>query len=135
MNKKRLQSFLSMSVIIGFTINFILTLILGSQNKEIYNYLITGICSIIPLIVFSIILNIELYKYNKIDIKESIIYLFIFLLISFALGFLIEMLVINKLLNKDINNIIRLVNALYQSVIGVIIGINFSYDYYAKIIE
>ena len=135
MNKKKLQSFLSMSVIIGFTINFILTLILGSQGKEIYNYLITGICSCIPLIVFAIILNIELYKYNKMDIKESIIFIILFLVISFAVGFLIEMLVIDKLLNKDINNIIRMVNALYQSVIGIIIGINFSYDYYAKIIE
>lgn len=133
MNKKKLQSYLSMSVIIGFFIDFIFTLIINTQNKEIYNYLITGVCSCIPLIVFVITVNVYLYNFRKINIKKNIIFFVIYLFISFFVGVLIEYLLVDKLFNKNINNIVRMANALYQSFIGVIVSIWFSYDYYKKI--
>lgn len=131
MNNKKLQSYLSMSIVIGFFINFILTLIINTQSKELYNYLVTGLCSIIPYIIFVIVINITLFKYGK--IKKRIVYLIIYLVASFITGFLIEWLIIDKLFNKDINNIVRMVNSLYQSIIGIIVASNYSYDYYKKI--
>ena len=133
MNKKKLQSYLSMSVIIGFFINFIFTLIIDTQSKELYNYLITGICSCVPLIIFVISVNIYLYNYRKLNIKRSIIFFLIYLIISFLTGFLIEYLIVDKFFNKDINNIVRMANALYQSTIGILVSIWFSYDYFKKI--
>ena len=70
MSNKRLKSFLSMSIVFGFIINFFFVLIIGTRDKEIYNYLISGICAIIPFIIFVITINIELKKYN---IKRNII--------------------------------------------------------------
>ena len=132
MSNKKLQSYLSMSVVIGFLVDLILILIINTQNKEIYNYLTVGICSIIPYITFVISINIKLY--NKIDLKKSILLGIIYLIISFVAGFLIEFLIIDKLLNKDIVNIIRIVNAFYQAGIGTLVSVNFSYDYFRKMV-
>ena len=133
MSNKKLQSYLSMSVVIGFFINFIFTLIINTQSKEIYNYLITGICCSIPYIIFVISVSIRLYNYGKLEIKKTIICFIIYLIIIFTVGYLIEWLLIDKLFNKDINNIMRMVNALYQSTIGILVSIWFSYDYFKKI--
>ena len=135
MKDKSIQSYLTMSTIIGFFIDFILLLILNTQNKELYNYITVGICSVIPLIVFAIIINIKLYNYGKLNIKKSIIFLIIYSVISFIIGFLIEWFIIDKLLGKDIINIVRMVNALYQSTIGILISIWFSYDYIKEIVK
>ena len=135
MSDKSLQSYLTVSTIIGFFIDFILLLILNTQNKELYNCFTVGICSFIPLLVFSMFINYKLYSFGKLNIKKSIIILFIYLFISFISGFLIEYLLIDKLLKKDIVNIVRMVNALYQSSIGILVSIWFSYDYYKKIVK
>ena len=78
MKDKSIQGYLTMSTIIGFFIDFILLLIINTQNKELYNYISVGICSIIPLIVFAIIINIHLYNYGKLNIKKSVIFLFVY---------------------------------------------------------
>lgn len=135
MKDKSIQGYLTMSTIIGFFIDFILLLIINTQNKELYNYISVGICSIIPLIVFAIIINIHLYNYGKLNIKKSVIFLIVYSIISFIIGFLIEWFIIDKLLGKDIINIVRMVNALYQSSIGILISIWFSYDYIKEIVK
>lgn len=135
MKDKSIQGYLTMSTIIGFFIDFILLLIINTQNKELYNYISVGICSIIPLIVFAIIINIHLYNYGKLNIKKSVIFLIVYSIISFIIGFLIEWFIIDKLLGKDIINIVRMVNALYQSTIGILISIWFSYDYIKEIVK
>ena len=130
MSNKRLKSFLSMSIIFGFIIDFFFTLILGTREKEIYNYLVSGICAVIPCIIFILFINIELKKYGRLNIKKNIIFGIIFLIISFIVSFFIEMLIVDMLFKKDINNIVRIVNALYQSTLGVIVSTNFNYDYF-----
>ena len=126
MNKKLFNSYISTSALVGMFINFFLTLIVGTLDKEIYIYIIVGISSLIPALIFSLLIYIKLYKYKKETLNKTIILIIISTLISFIIGFLFEMLIIDKLLKKDICNIIRIVNTLYISTLGVIIGINVS---------
>ena len=133
MNKKRLKSYLNMSVFLGGVINFFLILIIGVFSKEIYNYIMTGICSVIPVLIFSVPVIIELNNYGRIRLKKAILFLIIFVIISFGFGTLIEVL-INKVFNVDICKIGRMENTLYNTLIGVIIG-NIINNIYSSVIK
>lgn len=134
MNKNRLKGYLITGVIFGGFIDFLITIIIGVLDKEIYNYIITGICSLIPVIVFSIFVIIELYKYNRISIKRAVISTIICLILSFLIGMLIE-IIIDKLFKVEICKVIRIINTLYQTLIGVVVGTNISqlnYEFMTK---
>lgn len=127
MSDKRFKSYLTTGVFISTIVNFFLTLIIGVKDKEIYNYIILGTCALSTTFITIIMINIELYKNDKISIKKFIISSLVLSLISFAIGFLIEMLIINKLFKVDICNIDKTINTLYQTILGVIIGNNICY--------
>lgn len=134
MNKNRLKGYLITGVIFGGFIDFFITIIIGVLDKEIYNYIIAGICSLIPVIVFSIFVIIELYKYNRISIKRAVISTIICLILSFLIGMLIE-IIIDKLFKVEICKVIRIINTLYQTLIGVVVGTNISqlnYEFMTK---
>ena len=122
MNKKRLKSYQSTGVTIGFIIDFILILIIGVNSNKINNYIYLGICSLVPTLLTMLMINIELYKYNRITKNRFIISIIISITISFIIGFLIELFIIN-VLNIKVWNIERLLLACLKSLIGVTIGI------------
>lgn len=132
MNKKRLKSYLISGVIFGAILDFFIALICGVYNKEIYNYIITGICSVIPFIIFSIFILVELYRYGRINLKKSIIYMIIFMIITFGIGMGIDF-IIYKVFDIDINNMNRMVNTLYKTFVGVLVATNINNIYYSMI--
>ena len=134
MNKNRLKGYLITGVIFGGFIDFLITIIIGVLDKEIYNYIITGICSLIPVIVFSIFVIIELYKYNRISIKRAVISTIICLILSFLIGMLIE-IIIDKLFKVEICKVIRIINTLYQTLIGLVVGTNINHLNYQIMIK
>ena len=133
MNKKRLNSYLTTGVIIGAFIDFFFVLIAGVFSKELYNYIVVGICSVIPVLSFTIPVIIELNRYGRINMKKAIIFLIIFIIIAFGLGFGIEVL-INKVFNIEICKIGRMETALYETFIGSLLATILNNIYY-KIIK
>ena len=132
MNKKRLKGYLTASVFLGGVIDFFAVLIAGVFDRNLYNYIVTGICAVIPFIIFSIFVIVDLYKYGRINLKKAIILMIIFIIICFLGGSGIEFLIC-RVFGVDITNVNRMVNTLYKTLIGVIVATNINNIYYSLI--
>ena len=132
MNKKRLKSHLTSAVFLGAVFNFIGVLIAGVFNRNLYNYIVTGVCAVIPFIIFSIFVIVELYRYGRVNLKKAIILMIVFIILSFLIGSGIEFLIC-RVFGVDITNVNRMVNALYKTLIGVVVATNMNNIYYSVI--
>ena len=122
MNKKRVKSYLSTGVIVGFLIDFLVILIIGVSEKKLDNYIYNGLCATFPTLVTLLFINIELFKFKRINLKKFIISILISIIVSFILGMLIELFII-EVINVKVWDIHRLLSSIYKSLIGVFIGI------------
>ena len=132
MNKKRLKSYLTSSVFFGAVLDFFTVLIVGVYDRYLYNYIVTGICAVIPFIIFSIFIMVELYRYGRISLKKAIILMIVFMIISFLIGSGIEYLIV-IIFDVDITNVNRMVNTLYKTFIGVVVSTNINNIYYSLV--
>ena len=121
MNNKELSNYISMSVVISFLINFILTLIVGVKVEKIPNFIIMGTCALLATLIMCISISIQLYKHNKIRIKKIFIICIIYPIISFIIGFFIEF-IISELFKVKIWNIPRIIASIYESLIAIVVS-------------
>ena len=130
MNKKRLKSYLTSAVFFGGILDFFVVLIAGVFERNLYNYIMTGVCSVIPFIIFSIFVVVELHNYGRINLKKSIILMILFIIISFLIGSGIEFF-IRRVFEIDMTGLNRMVNTLYKTLIGTIVSTNINNIYYS----